>query len=408
MLFAYGGKTATRWNVLITDPTNLMEGKIMAQKDSMIRYSFADDYIEVEEFANAKRYQNYDAMVEVNEKVLSNKTGFVFYRQLPSKILEKKVQYQVERRLEEVLVKQFTSLSLLDFKKIKQPLNLSFRNVYDPHDESQDKRAWVGLFFGLIIFIFIALFAMSLLRSTSREKSNRIVEVLLGSVRPMQLMFGKILGIGMAALFQFSIWLVTITIGLLVMRTTLFPDYLRSNLNQSVQIDAQVRATNDIELAFNSFEYNEFVDLVFDRVQFTPMVIAFILCLIGGYLFYSSLFSAVGASVGSESDGQQFVIPLILLLCFGVYAGYFAMENPEAPLTAWLYYLPFTAPSVVMVKLSQGFLPGQAYSLILVGLILLVSSLFMLWISGRVYKNGILKFGHRLKLGHFFKWTKNN
>jgi ABC-2 type transport system permease protein len=406
MLFAYGGKTATKWNVLITDPSGIMADKIASRTDSNIRYSFADNYIEIEEFANGKRYQQYDAMVEINEKVLSNKIGFVFYRQIPSKNLEKKVQYQVERRLEEVLVKRFTELSLTDFKKIKQPLNLSFRNVYDPHDFSQDKRAWVGLFLGLVIFVFIALFAMGLMRSISREKSNRIVEVLLGSVRPVQLMFGKILGIGMAAIFQFSIWFVTIAIGLTLMRNTLFPDYISANLENGVQVTEEVQNSRNFEKQFEGFEYNEFVDLVFERVQFGPMITAFVFCLIGGYLFYSSLFAAVGASVGSESDGQQFVIPLVLLLCLGVYAGYYAMINPQGPLTSWFYYLPFTSPAVVLVKLAQGFNPGEAYSLILVGFILLISSIVMLWISGRIYKNGILQFGHRLKLRHFFKWTK--
>jgi ABC-2 type transport system permease protein len=406
MLFAYGGKTATKWNVLITDPSGIMVDKIASRADSNIRYSFADDYIEIEEFANGKRFQQYDAMVEINEKVLSNKIGFVFYRQIPSKNLEKKVQYQVERRLEEIMVKRFTELSVLDFKKIKQPLNLSFRNVYDPHDQSQDKRAWVGLFFGLVIFVFIALFAMGLMRSISREKSNRIVEVLLGSVRPIQLLFGKILGIGMAAMFQFTIWFVTISIGLLLMRNTLFPDYLSANLDNEIQVTEEVQSLRNFEKQFEGFEYNEFVDLVFERVQFAPMLVAFVLCLIGGYLFYSSLFAAVGASVGSENDGQQFVIPLVLLLCLGVYSGYFAMVNPQAPLTTWFYYLPFTSPAVVLVKLAQGFNPGEAYSLILVGFILVIASILMLWISSRIYKNGILQFGHRLKLRHFFKWTK--
>jgi ABC-2 type transport system permease protein len=406
MLFAYGGKTATKWNVLITDPSGLMDSKIASRIDSNIRYSFADNYIEIEDFANGKRFQQFDAMVEINEKVLSNKVGFVFYRQIPSKNLEKKVQYQVERRLEEIMVKRFTDLSAKDFKKINQPLNLSFRNVYDPHDFSQDKRAWVGLFLGLVIFVFIALFAMGLMRSISREKSNRIVEVLLGSVRPVQLLFGKILGIGMAAMFQFSIWFVTIAIGLILMRNNLFPDYINANLEDGVQVTEEVQNSRTFEKQLNTFEYNEFVDLVFERVQFAPMITAFVLCLIGGYLFYSSLFAAVGASVGSESDGQQFVIPLVLLLCLGVYAGYFAMVNPQAPLTNWFYYLPFTSPAVVLVKLAQGFNPGEAYSLFLVGFILLISSIFMLWVSGRIYKNGILQFGHRLKLRHIFKWTK--
>lgn len=405
VLFAFGGKTAKQWNVLIVDPAGIMENKIAAREDVNLKYSFADNYIETEEFANAKRYQAFDAMVEINEKVLGNKVGFVFYREMPSKTLEKSVQYQVERRLEEVLVKRFTELSLVDFRKIKQPILFSFRNVYDPEDKSADKRAWVGLFFGVIIFIFIALFAMTLLRSISREKSNRIVEVLLASVKPVELMMGKIIGVGLSAILQCSIWIVTIAIGLSLMKTSLFPDYMAQNIDEAGNVINQV-GPKDITGNVTAYEYNEFVDLVFERVDFGTMLLTFVLCFIGGYLFYSAIFSAVGSAMGSESDGQQFVIPLVLLLCFGIYAGYYAMENPNAPLTEWLYYLPFTSPAVVLVKMAQGFAPGQGYTLALVAFILIVSCLLLFWVAGRIYKNGILQFGHRLKWRHFFKWTK--
>ena len=407
ILFAYGGKTAMKWNVLIVDPAQIMENKIAARVDPNVQYSFADDYIETDEFANAKVYQKFDAMVEINEKVLGNKVGFVFYRQIPSKALEKKVQYQIERRLEEVLVDRFTDLSLLDFRKIKQPIQFSFRNVYDPEDKSADKRAWVGLFFGVVIFVFIALFAMTLLRSISREKSNRIVEVLLASVRPIDLMIGKIIGVGLSAILQCSIWIVVIGLGLVMMKNSLFPDYIAQNIDSTGNLIEQVENDSSIIGNTGAYEYNEFVDLVFERVNFGPMLVTFLLCFFGGYLFYSSIFSALGSAVGSESDGQQFVIPLVLLLCFGVYAGYFAMENPDAPLTQWLYYLPFTSPAVVLVKFAQGFAPGEAYTLWLVVLILIISCVILFWIASRIYKNGILQFGHRLKLRHFFKWFKS-
>ncbi len=407
ILFAYGGKTAMKWNVLIVDPAQIMENKIAARIDPNVKYSFADNYIETEEFAKAKAYQKFDAMVEINEKVLGNKVGFVFYRHIPSKALEKKVQYQVERRLEEVLVERFSDMSLLDFRKIKQPIQFSFRNVYDPEDKSADKRAWVGLFFGVVIFVFIALFAMTLLRSISREKSNRIVEVLLASVRPIDLMIGKIIGVGLSAILQCSIWIVVIGLGLVMMKNSLFPDYIAQNIDSTGNLIEQVENDSSILGNTGAYEYNEFVDLVFERVNFGPMLVTFLLCFFGGYLFYSSIFSALGSAVGSESDGQQFVIPLVLLLCFGVYAGYFAMENPDAPLTQWLYYLPFTSPAVVLVKFAQGFAPNEAYSLWLVAFILLTSCVLLFWVASRIYKNGILQFGHRLKLRHFFKWFKS-
>lgn len=402
-LFAYGGKSAVNWKVLVSDKAQLLEGKMLPQQNGNLTYYFINDYIEIEEFAQAKKYQEYDALLEINEKVLSNKTGFIFYRNTPSASLEKQLVYQVERRVEEIMVDRFTNLTILDFRKIKQSLNLNFRNVYDPQDASADKRGWVGLFFGLLIFLFISLFAMTLLRGVSREKSNRIVEVLLATVRPFELMLGKILGIGFAAFVQFLIWIALIWSGLIYMRQELFPNYIESNL----QIEESI-LDNDQQTLFNQsdFEYNEFVDLVFDRVQFVPMIGSFFLYFLGGYFFFSALFASVGASTGSESDGQQFVIPLILLMLFGMYSGYYVLQFPESEWVPWLQYLPFTSPSVSLVRLAQGYPEGMGYHFYTAFFVLLISGLFMLRMAGRIYKNGLLQFGHRLRLMLFIKWLK--
>ncbi len=403
-LFILGGQTKQHWNVLITDPAGIMESKILPKEDASIHYSFADGYIEIKEFEKGKRFQEFDAMLEVNEKILTNKTAFVFFREKPSLQMQTRIQYQCERRLEEVLVKQFTKFSIAEFRKIKQPLTIGFRNVYDPNDESSDLRGWVGLFYGTIIFLFIFLFGMTILRSVSREKSNRIVEVLLGCVNPRQLMLGKIVGIGLAAFLQFAIWCLVIGLGLYFMRETLFPNLLDpSNMNiAQLSMDSQLGQ----EQFFTSREYNEFVNLVYERVNFTDMTAYFILFFIVGYFFYGTLFAAVGASTGSESDGQQFVLPLIFTLCFALYAGYYSLMNPESSLSTLFHYLPFTSPVVVMVKLAQGYEPGHSYELFISLLILIISSLAVLRLAGRIYSNGILQFGHRVQLKHFFRWMK--
>lgn len=405
LLFAFGGEGKQHWDVLISDPTGLMGNKILANEDKSVSYSFADNYIEMEEFRDAKQFQTYDALVEINEKVLSNKTAFVFHREKPSVRMQTKVQFHVERRLEEIMVSRFTKLSLIEFRKIKQPLNIGFRNVYDPMDESSDLRGWVGFFFGAIIFIFIFLFGMTILRSVTMEKSNRIVEVLLASVHPNQLMSGKIIGIGIAAFIQFTIWLVIVGIGLFFMRETLFPDLLdASNMNIAQMTDEVKQQTSNQFFAVK--EYNEFVDLVYERIQFGTMTIYFLLFFIAGYLFYGAFFAAIGATSGSESDGQQFVLPIIFLLCFALYAGYYSLENPESSLATFFHYLPFTSPVVVMVKLAQGYAPGQGYELYLSLFVLMMCAIFVLLIAGRLYKNGILQFGHRIKIGLMWKWLK--
>lgn len=405
LLFAFGGEGKQRWDVLISDPTGIMENKILANEDKSVNYSFVDSYIEMEEFRDAKQFQTFDALVEINEKVLSNKVAFVFHREKPSVRMQTRVQFHVERRLEEIMVSRFTDLSLTDFRKIKQPLNIGFRNVYDPMDEASDLRGWVGFFFGAIIFVFIFLFGMTILRSVTMEKSNRIVEVLLASVHPNQLMSGKIIGIGIAAFIQFAIWLVIVGIGLYFMRETLFPDLLdAANMNIAQMTDeVKQQASNQF---FAVKEYNEFVELVYERVQFGTMTFNFLLFFIAGYLFYGSFFAAIGATSGSESDGQQFVLPIIFLLCFALYAGYYSLENPESSLTTFFHYLPFTSPVVVMVKLAQGYSPGQSYQLYLSLIVLIMCAIFGLLIAGRLYKNGILQFGHRIKLRLMLKWLK--
>jgi ABC-2 type transport system permease protein len=391
LIFQFGGKEQQKWHVLIVDPANEMEHKIMSGEDPNIEYSFATNYVEIEQFAEDKRFAPYDAMVEVNEKILSNKSCFLFYREKPSFNMSVNIRYQVERRLEEVLAKEFTDLSVSDFRKIKQPLNFAFRNVYDPNDVKSDLAGWVGLFFGAVIFVFIFLFGMTILRSVSREKTNRVVEILLATVKPRSLMLGKILGIGISAFIQVFLWVLIIGLGLYFMRETIFVDmYDASN-----QIEGQVS------------DYNQFVELVFDRVQFGVMLFYFSLFFACGYLFYGAFFAALGATSGSESDGQQFLIPLILILCFALYAGYFALENPDSSWTTFLLYFPFTAPVVAMVKLSIGFTDGNAYQLFVSLFLLLISSVGVIAIAARLFKNGLLQFGHTLRFKNIILWLKS-
>lgn len=406
ILFALGTNSKQRWNVLIADPSGIMENKIMSQEDQSVTYSFADGYIQLDDFRDGKKYQQFDALLEVNEKVLTNKIGYVFYREKPSVRMQTRVNYQFERRLEEVMVKEFSKMSVQDFRKIKQPINVAFRDVYDPMDEASDLVSWAGFFFGALIFVFIFLFGMTILRSVSREKSNRIVEVLLASVSPNQLMIGKIIGIGMSAFLQFTVWITIISSGLFFMRENLFQDHLdASNMNvKALTLDANDQSYE--ENYFAAREYNEFVDLVYEQVQFSNTIGFFTLFFIAGYLFYGAFFAAIGATMGSESDGQQFVLPLIFLLFLALYSGYYVMNYPDSQLSVILHYIPFTTPVVAMVKLFQGYDPGHAYEIYLALLTLLISAFVVLSIASRLYKNGILQFGHRVRLKHIFKWLK--
>jgi ABC-2 type transport system permease protein len=405
-LFKFSDNGKKHWDVLVTDPTGLLERKMLPNQDKAINYFFLEDYVEMETFRDAKMYQKFDALVEINEKVLTNKTAFVFYRQKPSLKLQTKIQYHSERRLEEIMVKRFTKLSIASFRKIKQPLNVAFRNVYDPFDESSDVRGWVGYFYGLLIIGFVFLYGMTILRSVSQEKSNRIIEIVLGSVSPRKLMAGKIIGIGITAIIQLIIWMLLVAIGLFLMREFIFQNNLDLTAMVNVQMTEQVKNTTLLDQLVRGDEQNDFLNLIYERVQFGTMNFYFVLFFLASYLFYGAFFTAIGATAGSESDGQQFIVPILLLLLISAYSGYYCLNNPESDLTYFFQYLPFTAPIVAMVKLAIGYEPGTAFQLYLSLFSLVLGAVISLNIAGRLFNNGVLQFGHRIRLSMIFNWLK--
>lgn len=404
-LFAIGGSEKQHWKVLVMDKQEIMNSRLMPKQDPKFSFDFINDFVDYDEFAHQEKFNDYDLSVWINEKVLTNKTVIISYRERPSEQLKRRLIHHLERRLEEIMVNEFTALTVADFRAIKQPLNFSFKNTYDPREEESYLSGWVGFTFGGFIILFTFLFGMTILRGVAKEKANRIVEVLLAAVSPKQLLSGKLLGIGITAIVQFIFWTVIIGVGLYIFRQVFFPDMMDPAL-LSEQMSEEVAAASQEAFKSTSRTYNDFVDLVYKKIQFSTMLFFFVLFFIGGFLFYGSFFSMIGASIGSESDGQQFLIPIVLILLASVFAGYHAIYFPTSELTLLFAYLPFTSPIVMMVKLGYGFEDGSAWQLYLSLFCLFLFAIAFISIAGRIYKNGILQFGHRLKWSLFIKWLR--
>jgi len=386
------------WRVLIMDKNEIFDGKLTASKPQNLSFDFINAFVEYDDFANNEKYKDYDLAVQINEKIVSNKHVIISYKERPPENIQRHLVYFVERRLEEIMVEQFTDLSVDKFREIKQSLKFNLKDANDPRNEKSTTASWVGFGFGILIILFVFMFGMTILRSVAREKSNRIVEVLLSSVKARQLLTGKVLGIGFSALIQFTAWIAIIGIGLYIFRLTLFPDMFSAGF----VADEIAKGSTQNPLANQS----PFVELIYSQIHYTNMLIFFTLFFIGGYLFYGSFFAMIGASMGSESDGQQFVIPITLLLFLAVLSGYYTVYYPGTTLSAWISFIPFTSPMVMMVELSNGFEDGSVWKLFLSLAILFIAAFFMMMIAGRIYKNGILRFNHRLKLRMLLKWTK--
>ena len=403
-LLKFGDQGKRSLSVLIADPTDLFDNKITSNPTQSIKYAFYTSYLDFEEFRDGNRFKEFDAFVEINEKILNNKTVKLFYRERPSMEVKIKLKFELERRVEECMIEQFTNLGIDRYRQIKQPLNIDFLNVYDPKNQAENEKGWVGLFFGAIILFFIGLFGMTILRSTSKDKSNRVVEVLLASVRSTDLMLGKIIGIGISAFFQLLIWSFVIIIGLLIFKEYVFTDIFDPSKYEGLQYASEVK--NEILANSNFARYNTFIDLIYHRINYTVMLPVFLFFFAASYFFYAAFFMAIGATAGSESDGQQFIIPIFCLLLLSFYAGFQTIYSPDSFLAQFFAYFPFTAAMVALINVSIGVTSSGIVQLILGFLFLLLNAFFFLWISARLFENGILNSGHRLTWKTVVQWLK--
>ncbi|MFM9006363.1 MAG: ABC transporter permease, partial [Flavobacteriales bacterium] len=251
-----------------------------------------------------------------------------------------------------------------------------FRDLQDPKNESKEANAWAGFILGAFVLFFVALYSMTIFRATVREKSNRIVEVLLASVKPSQLMLSKILGIGFIAMLQLLGWILLLGFGFWLLQETIFLDIFDpSNWGQ----DAPERL-------------NPLSAFVFEQLTFASLIVHFLLFFVASFLFYGALFAVLGARSSAEADGQQFLFTLLFLVSFGLFSGIYAIYFPASTLTEILGFLPFSSPVLVLISLAKG-LGIAAYTKVLLSLIiLLVCAFALLGLGAGWYRKSILKF----------------
>ncbi|MEZ4937463.1 MAG: ABC transporter permease [Crocinitomicaceae bacterium] len=369
--------------VVVSDPGMLLNNYILKKDIPDIQFDIINEQINREDFQSNELYQDYDLLLEVNPKIFQNNTALLFYRKDPGAKREAFIQRALEKRLEEMKFAELTNLPYSKFQELKKPLMLKTANIKTEENAAIKRMSgWVGWFFSVIIFLFIFIFGFQVLRGVSEEKSNRIVEVIVSAVQPVKLMYGKIIGIGLAAFLQFLVWSGMILIGLIVIKSMMFPDlYDPENW----------KAGDAIATEFESISnQNEFVGLVYNQVNYTVMLSWFFVFFILGYLLYASIFAAVGARISRVSDVQQFLIPLTLPLIFSLFICGYVIQDPQGEMAFWFSQIPLTSPIINMVRLAMGIPVENAWEIYSSVLILIATFIGMTIWAGRIYKNNIL------------------
>jgi ABC-2 type transport system permease protein len=315
-----------------------------------------------------------------------------FSEETPSMVAISSLESILERKLhKEKMLELNIDLDQLEKAKINVDIKMSNFSGERSSKMINGIKIGIGMTAGYLIMMFIIIYGAMVMRSVIEEKTSRIIEVIISSVKPFQLMLGKIIGTAAAGLTQFLIWAIVMLIILTVSSMVFGVDMTSSGM--SAQQMEQL-AQNDTQ-----FIMSELLNL-----PLFSMFIYFILYFLFGYLLYSSIYAAIGAAVDNETDTQQFMLPVMLPLMIGVYVGFATVINdPHGTIATVFSMIPFTSPIVMLMRIPFG-VPWWQIAISL--LLLLLTFLFVVWLAAKIYRVGILMYGKKTSYKELYKWLK--
>ncbi len=370
------------------------------ESDEEFRFLSAD--IPANSLQEESEKNDYSAIIVITKDLTESEDGVTIYsNQFVNNRLERYVTNVLEDYAEQ---ERIDSYNIPDLKEImeKTHVNLNIRSVkWDENGEEEsgsgEMAMAVGFIFTMMMYMFVFIYGAQVMNSVMQEKTSRIVEVLVCSVKPYELMMGKIISMALVGLTQIGIWLVLT--GSLV---AIFSPMLAGSPESALETASNMIEPNvDMEAASETLMQE--VTGMLSGLNFFQLITCFIIYFIGGYLLYSSFFAAIGSAVDSETDTQQFMLPITIPILFGLYAAMYSAENPDGPLAFWCSLIPFTSPMVMMVRLPYGVPIWQ----LLISIALLVATFIgAVWVSAKIYRTGILMYGKKVTWKELVKWLR--
>lgn len=394
-----------QYNVLVVDELGLTDRQFK-NKEGVLNFSSTEKKVTKEEFAEN---ESYDLMLKIEQNSLNGTPALMYYKKLPSLSIQSYINSELDAVMEGYrLMKAKTNPEVEKFindeyPKIKKHVDITIKDVNSDENAKQKQYASIiGFAFAILIYMFIFMYGVQVMRGVIEEKTSRIVEIIISSVRPIELMMGKIIGIALVGLTQFILWVFFTATILIISQQLFFPDiYDPQTQAQITQVATEVDASPMTQT--ENFNTNETYDLVYNVVNWPLLLGMFLFYFIGGYLMYSALFAAIGAAVDAESDTQQFLMPVTIPLVFGFIVSEMALQNPESDTVFWTSMIPLTSPVVMMVRVAIGI---PVWELLLSMFFLIAGFLFCTWLAAKIYRIGILMYGKKVTYKELFKWLR--
>lgn len=350
----------------------------------------------------------YYALLYIPHIIFSNPKGIqLFSYKQPSLGVKMHISNAIEKEIERLKLKA-SGIDEDILKSIKTNVRiLTYKWTAEGREEQSftELAMIVGLVSGILIYMFIFMYGAQVMRGVIEEKTSRIVEVIVSSVRPFQLMMGKIVGVAMVGLTQFLLWIVftfiivTAVQAIFFSSPSLFPDEQAPTQNILSSSSFQNAQSIDDE------KIDEIKDMLssIKNIDFKVILGSFLFFFLGGYLLYASCFAAIGSAVDSEADTQQFMIPITIPLILAIVMIQSIIQNPDSQLSFWFSIIPFTSPIIMMVRIPF----GVPYSEIALSMILLILTFIATtWLAGKIYRTGILMYGKKINYKELWKWIR--
>jgi len=396
------GASEENLSLAVKDESGLFENKVRGLDKSNLNFKyFGPGSISKDSLLNTYSTRNYDGLLyipAIDESLLSSQDYLPQLSYFSGQTIGSKTKYYIESELSEVVRKQLISLEELD-ESILDKLDRKLEIQAVIGDDSEvgsitDIATAIGYLIAFIIYIYLFAYGAMVMRSVMEEKTNRIVEVIITTVKPFQLMMGKILGIGAVGLTQLLIWGIVFNVL-----------YLSAGLIIGPELETSSQTMMNSEMAqYDQQEINDIAQGILSdlsKINWFRVISGFLFYFFFGYILYASQFAAIGAAATDDGDVQTLMFPISIPIIISIVIMVTTIEQPNSGLAVWASMIPLTSPVVMMSRIPFEISWWQQ---IISMLILLSSSIGMVWVAGRVYRIGILIQGQKVSFGKIMKW----
>ena len=389
--------------VLVVDDTKLFDGAFKSSKEIVYQYAGSLDY--------AQRRMTEEDSVSAVLYIPARETtipgdAFLYYQgSSPSASLQSDVSEQLQSHIRTIILQDVHGITQEEFDQVNATrIKLHTKDMETGKEAFTEVKSAIGLVLGLVIFMVVLTFGSQVMSGVSEEKTSRIVEVIVSSVKPFQLMMGKVIGIGFVGLTQFALWIMLSMVGFVGIQAT-NPELFEAAKARQNMTELATKGTDAVEQMQALNDAPVVTELVqgLTAIDFPLIITMFLIYFVLGYFFYATLFAGVGALVDVDTNAQQFSLPITIPLMLVMIMMPAIINEPSGSLGTWLSVIPFTSPVAMMIRIPFGVPIWEAA--VSVGVLLLFVPLNT-WVAGRIYKRGILLYGKKITYKDIFSWFK--